>query len=475
MPIDPRLPQLFVDDAIIAESVRLGRSVHRPRKYGRVLAADRPWEHGAAQTYGTVVHEDGRFRMWYQTAGRVSPGEQTYFCYAESPDGLNWDKPEVGEHEFAGSTANNIAIAPPPGLRFNSPSLLVDPDDPPRRFKFIAFAASTAPGKPDRGLYAAFSADGLHWEWQPGPVLPGTGDCTTVLYDPLGEHRYVVYTRWPGFQRPLKRRVITRAVSDDFLHWSEPELSLAPDLADGYDLQFYRMSVFPYGQQYIGMVSCLHSLEDKIDVQLVSSRDGLEWDRQVDRGAFLPRGRPGDWDEAWVGTSTNGPIQVGDQMWFFHEGRTAAHGEPVPPFRAAGVGLAVLRQDGFVSLDAGPVEGTLTTKPMVWPGGDLLVNVDCNTVAGPTDRGIGYARVEVLGPRGGSVAGYRARDCVTLTDDYKRGDPNQPVRWRGDRSLNALSGRHVRLRFYLRHARLYAFKASDNRDAESIRPAGVRL
>ena len=133
MPIDARLPQLFVDDAIIAESARLGRSLHRPRKYGRVLAADRPWEHGAAQTYGTVIHEDGRFRMWYQTAGRVSPGEQTYLGYAESADGLNWDKPEIGEHEFAGSIANNIAIAPPPGLRFNSPSLLVDPDDPPRR------------------------------------------------------------------------------------------------------------------------------------------------------------------------------------------------------------------------------------------------------------------------------------------------------------------------------------------------------
>ena len=146
----------------------------------------------------------------------------------------------------------------------------------------------------------------------------------------------------------------------------------------------------------------------------------------------------------------------------------------MPPFRAAGVGLAVLRQDGFVSLDAGPVEGTLTTKPMVWPGGDLLVNVDCNTVAGPTDRGTGYARVEVLGPRGGTVAGYRVRDCVTLTDDYKRGDPNQTVRWRGERSLHALLGRQVRLRFYLRQARLYAFRASDNRAADSIRPAGVR-
>ena len=34
-------------------------------------------------------------------------------CYAESQDGIHWDKPELGLCEWCGSTANNINLTGP--------------------------------------------------------------------------------------------------------------------------------------------------------------------------------------------------------------------------------------------------------------------------------------------------------------------------------------------------------------------------
>jgi len=74
---------------------------------------DRPWEQGCLITaWGNVLHEeDGRLRMWYW-AFPPADGEPDVggFCYAESTDGLRWEKPELGLVEFRGSRANNIFL-----------------------------------------------------------------------------------------------------------------------------------------------------------------------------------------------------------------------------------------------------------------------------------------------------------------------------------------------------------------------------
>lgn len=62
----------------------------------------------AAFFYGTVLHEEGRFRMWYyacnfaaETAqlGALGPGDvrQGPVCYAESDDGIHWRRPNLGQ------------------------------------------------------------------------------------------------------------------------------------------------------------------------------------------------------------------------------------------------------------------------------------------------------------------------------------------------------------------------------------------
>jgi hypothetical protein len=63
-----------------------------------------------ASLYGTVLHESGRFRMWYYSRD-LSPRDTGYTCYAESVDGIHWEKPELGLVEVQGSRRNNIPIS----------------------------------------------------------------------------------------------------------------------------------------------------------------------------------------------------------------------------------------------------------------------------------------------------------------------------------------------------------------------------
>ena len=141
-----------------------------------------------------------------------------------------------------------------------------------------------------------------------------------------------------------------------------------------------------------------------------------------------------------------------DELWFYYTGLkyrsnfdykgTYPNGTAVPvPGRSKDVGavcLAVLRRDGFLSLDAGEKSGTLVTRPFVLPAGRWYVNVNARD---------GEFRAEVESDDGKTLA----RSKVVATDST-----SQPLEWEtGD--LAALAGRRVALRFTLRNAAFYAY------------------
>lgn len=64
----------------------------------------------AAHFYGTVLHDDGEYRMWYyglSLGDRPGPLREGPICYARSDDVYNWEKPNLGQLEFKGSKYNN--------------------------------------------------------------------------------------------------------------------------------------------------------------------------------------------------------------------------------------------------------------------------------------------------------------------------------------------------------------------------------
>ncbi|MBL9212647.1 MAG: hypothetical protein JNL92_19455 [Opitutaceae bacterium] len=76
----------------------------------------------AAHFYGTLLHDEGRYRMWYYPVGLKEPGDarradlkhltQGPICFAESEDGVQWTKPILNQAEFRGSRRNNAIALP---------------------------------------------------------------------------------------------------------------------------------------------------------------------------------------------------------------------------------------------------------------------------------------------------------------------------------------------------------------------------
>jgi hypothetical protein len=113
-------------------------------------------------------------------------------------------------------------------------------------------------------------------------------------------------------------------------------------------------------------------------------------------------------------------------------------------------GVACLRRDGFASMDAGDVAGTLTTRPIRFGGSRLFVNVDAPR---------GELRAEVLDEAGHPIAPFTLKNCRPVQVDSTL----QEVIWADAEDLAALRGKVVRFRFTLRQGSLYAFWTS--RDA----------
>ena len=94
-------------------------TVEKAGKTPRWLLADQPWE--AEISGGNVIVEGGRFRCWYSATvpaqkvgivyaeeGRGMETNGTVSCYAESQDGIHWNKPALKIFSFKGSKENNI-------------------------------------------------------------------------------------------------------------------------------------------------------------------------------------------------------------------------------------------------------------------------------------------------------------------------------------------------------------------------------
>ena len=120
--------ELFVDDYLI-ESLEGGRlKLHEPRSAGKVLAFDQPWE-GNTSTYVSILQDADRLRIYYRGSSHprtvqrsfLKPGEEVapdhpqVIAYAESRDGISWERPDLGIYEFEGSKANSIVWMDKPG------------------------------------------------------------------------------------------------------------------------------------------------------------------------------------------------------------------------------------------------------------------------------------------------------------------------------------------------------------------------
>ena len=136
--------QTFVDNYIVASTAGVSRLVHPGQKHpdNPLLSAEREWETGFALEVLTAFYDEEikLFRMWYAAGERV--------CYATSPDGFRWERPDLGLVEFRGSKANNIVqglVGPTNGIVY-SPEM-VGSEFPERYYKSLRYEAEGWAGK----------------------------------------------------------------------------------------------------------------------------------------------------------------------------------------------------------------------------------------------------------------------------------------------------------------------------------------
>ncbi|MDA0589859.1 MAG: hypothetical protein O3C17_17800 [Planctomycetota bacterium] len=468
--------QLFIDDYVIGELQGVQKTLNQPVKHPQnpVLKRDRPSD-GFATDYGTVVFDpkDRRFKMWYQIlqgTAKEGASHQYLVGYATSADGIHWEKPITNQQ-----ADNNHIVMEPPERFLGGPGVMIDDRDenPQRRFKMMYVANPEA--KPSSlSTRIAYSADGIHWKQEPAnPVIPFSDTQIAPYWDQrLG--RYVAHLRFG----PPNTRVVSRIESADFLHWSPKVTVLRKTKLDApLSTEFYTMTGVPYEGVYIGLLNTYNyetispipadkQWWDRVNNQLVFSRNGVTWQRVVKNGVispselkddrdwkreaeqatFLPYGTTDDaWDWGQV-YPHHPPLVVGDEIRFYYGGTRNRHWlnyhpEPIN----SGVGLATLRLDGFVSVNAGVEPGTLTTKPLVFFGDTLEINANAEE---------GSLTVEALDVEGKVIEGFGAADCTPIITDSVR----HVVKWKGNADCHLLQARPIKLQFHLKNAKLYAFE-----------------
>ena len=471
--------ELLVDEFLIeamTDGARL--QLHRPERREVVLRTDEPWG-GNASGYQSVFKDGDLYRMYYRGGHYRFSGEPAQalenhpwvLCYAESDDGIHWRKPDLGICEFNGSKANNIVLttetlASVAGCPAHTATFIdANPDCPAdERYKII-----TVGGKP-HGLYVLKSADGMHFSLMSDKPIQTTGAFDSqnlVFWDPVREE-YREYHR--GFKGGV--RDIMTAVSKDILHFPEPQWLAYP----GAPVQaLYTNQLQPYYRAphiFMGfpmryndrgwsdpMVD-LPGLDERLarskshrrygttvtDAVFMTSRDGLTFKRWPE--AFI---RPGPRKrETWV---------YGDNFIFWGMVETKSHLEDAPGeislYAVEGywegiytsVRRYTLRVDGFVSAYAPFSGGDIVTKPIVFDGGNLALNVATSAA--------GSIQVEVQDADGRPIDGYTLDECPEIFCD----ELCYIVRWRyADGDVRPLAGKPVRLRFLLKDADLYSFQ-----------------
>jgi hypothetical protein len=387
----------------------------------------------------TYDEDMNKFRCWYMTSGSADDLSEYNVAYAESTNGLQWSKPLVGTANVPPYENHNLVVNYSHGL-----CVFKDPDDPDpnRRYKGLG------------GSLVGFSPDGIHWTTQPFNAA-GKNDTSSSVIRWNGQYMAFIRNQGTPWDNGVMREVAI-STSTDFVNWTPKQTIFRTDTEDGNPwTQPYSLGVTPYGNQLVGMLWMLHLDKEEgnntfgdMDVQLMTSRDGRDWQRVANRGTFLEPA-PGTWDEGRTNTSTTMFVKD-DKVWIYYTGMDTRHGESFMS-TASGIGLATLPADRFVAVTADQPgqQGILETKQFTFEGRELILNAEL-----PSDESL---QVEVLGSDGNVLAGYDRTHCRLTRHDALRWEVNW-IDGQQNMSLGTVGEPSIALRFVVSDGELYAFQ-----------------
>ena len=466
--------ELFCDDTMIAAMTDCQILVHQPVPQEVAITCDKPWE-GNSCGYWTVLYDDqarlyrAYAQGWSQADG-VHPSHPLVITTYESEDGIHWTRPNLGLFEWEGSKENNIIINETPihtECHDFSPFIDTNPNAKPEaRYKGIGLTRK-------EGLFAYQSPDGIHWTpMSDKPVYTdGAFDTQNITFWSEKEQKYILYYRI----NPRDARRIARAVSDDYLHWTnEGELDFPEGEGPVPEAQYYTNGIRPYYRapniyigfpaRYIdnGLMRATEYLpgwdlrQERMtqetrfgtvvtDSVYITSRDELHFRRSNE--AFLPPGLKtkdnwayGDNYLAWTVIETDSLRDDCPRELSLYSTESYFTGTASPLRRYT------LRIDGFGSVHAKNTIGEMVTRPFTFDGKELSLNL--GTAAA------GFVKMEFLDASGNPIPGFTLEECDMFFGDTL----DWRCSWNGSTDVSSLAGKTVSLRFVMREADLYSMK-----------------
>jgi hypothetical protein len=435
-------PHLFVDEHLIAGSDQLHRVVQPPARSDRPVMGIEQHPDGHVGPAHLMYDGAGRkFCLWYYSRGKEVKSELRYL---ESDDPSKW----VGQGE---------RVLAYPG---DAGNVVVDDDparDPKRRFKLAGFL-----DRPLMGPSVWFSPDGKTWTPYPGnPVLPyypfphprwrqSASDILDPYWDPIrgqysmlvklysdGEAEFGMNSRTAPGQ--IGVRLTGISLSDDFVHWTQPERAFAPDFRDEGVLEHYGGCVIARGDLLIAFMRILKDYEGAEGqgyTVLATSRDGQTWTR--DRQPILRQNpSPGRFDAAFAWAKT--ALVKDDKAYVLYAGYDQGH-----KTGHRQIGLATWPRDRFVARQARQGETAKLRTPLLSgvrgaPRG-LWLNANASG---------GQLAVRVLDADDEPLVDFDTSQPLNADG------LSLPVQWK--KSLSALGDQPFRLEFVIRDASIFGF------------------
>lgn len=396
--------------------------LHSPILREKCFSFDAEWE-GCSCGYFNFFYDEeiNKYRLYYLAIRTNQYGvaqDGVRVCYAESDDGIHWERPNLGLVEFNGSTVNNILLNKEQHPRLDNFFVFRD-DNPacPTEERYKAILRKVNRGDPkevhcDFALQCLVSSDGIHFRdgW---PIhLHGAYDSLNVAFWDKEAEIYRCYFRWnhvagdktTNEKMGLGIRDIRYMESRDFKNWTEPKLL---DFGDCEDIPLYTNMVMPYyraphiqigfptryieRKEWSKCYDALCGKEKRLMRMETERREGL-----AITDCLFMAGRGTEkftkYDEAFIRPNPECPENwiYGDCYPFYGMIETPSVLKNADPEISLFVRMNhmmgaeyptdiyrySIRCDGFVSRRAGTEEKVLVTKPFVYQGDDLYANME---------------------------------------------------------------------------------------------------
>lgn len=512
-PASPQVLFLAVDERAFPLRHNLALFLTKPNVLKKPVLVPTPSptapDNSAAHFNGTVIHENGKFRMWYYAVGKVldKDGADTGEfgisppCYAESNDGINWVKPALRQVKWRGTLENNgIALFDDPTEGSNGAHVIRDDEDPNpgRRYKMV-FGFQDRVLKMSR-VGTAISADGVHWKRLPVDASGKNFAEVASFYKHGGLYFVNSHIRgWGEGDRPEGRQGYVW-ISTDFEHWlPEPAPSFkVPEPVENSGYGTHGLPPANYTQDHLGVGAATYGNvaiglwgmwnnripnwgEGGIDCHLglLISQDGIHFEEVVKGLPYIRSDEspadpvPGK-NYPTILHQSNSIFNVGDETWIYH-GRwrnvsfqklreTGIQFQHVASEYWGAVALAKLPRDRWGALSlAGKnpwsgikMTGAVWTAPVTLPAG-------ANVLLTLNGSDLGGLRVEVADEKFQPLPGFDQGSTPAGNKDAL----DARVNWPG-RQLRELGGRTVRIRVHFTRSdsanpRLYALNLLPSR------------